>query len=185
MVAIRCPSDCVYLHGTHDPKWSSESQEKEFARLFSRVVALDERPSRFFWFLHYLLALSKNPLSELEDPELAEVAAAAASTLETRAKGVLYSHPTERLHLQPAAAWLTRLVVSRNMLPEAPSVADEETVVALRALVESVEDHVREKGRERYLVKLQRLFSRSGAPAAPLTLPEGLDEPPQQLIVTP
>jgi hypothetical protein len=185
MVSIRCPSDCVYLHGTHDSKWTSESEEKEFARFFTRVAGLEERPSQFFWFLQYVLAHSKSPLSELEDAELAEVAATAASTLETRAKGVLYSHPTERLHLQPAAGWLTRLVLSRKMIPEAPSVADEETVAALRALVESVEDHSREKGRERYLAKLQRFFARSGAPATPIKLPADLDEPPQQLIVTP
>ncbi len=185
MVSIRCPPDCVYLHGTHDPKWSSESQEKESARFFARALALDERPAQFYLFFHYLIALSRNPLSGLDDLELGEVVAAAASTLETRAKGVLYNHPTERLHLQQAAEWLVRLVASREKLAAAPQVSDEEMVVVLRAVASGVEEHAREQGRERYLSKLERLFSKSGSSGPPLTLPEGLDEPPSRLIVTP
>jgi len=185
VVSIRCPADCIYLHGTHDPKWSSESREKESARFFARALALDEHPAQFYLFLHYLLALSRNPLSGLDDHELGEVVAAAVSTLETRAKGVLYSHPTERLHLQQAAEWLVRLVTSREKLPAAPQVSDEEMVVALRAVASGVEEHAREQGRERYLSKLERLFSKSGASGPPLTLPEGLDEPRSRLIVTP
>ena len=185
VVSIQCPPSCIYLHGTHDPKWSSESQEKESARFFARALALDDRPAQFYLFLHYLLALSKNPLSGLDDRELGEVATAAASTLQTRAKGVLYTHPTERLHLQQAAEWLIRLVTSREKLPAAPPASDEEMVVALRALAAGVEEHAREGGRERYLSKLERLFSKSRAGGQPLTLPEGLDEPPSRLIVTP
>jgi hypothetical protein len=185
IVSIRCPSDCVYLHGTHDAKWSSESHEKESARFFARVLALEERPARFYMFLHYLLALARNPLSGLDDRELVEVIGSAASTLATRAKGVLYSHPTERPHLQKAAEWLTRLVASREKIPSAPEVSDEEAAVALRALVESVEEHQREQGSERYLSKLERLFSKSRTEGSELTLPEGLDEPPSRLIVSP
>jgi hypothetical protein len=186
VVSIRCPADCVYLRGTHDPKWSSESQEKEAARFFARALALDERPAQFFLFLHYWLALSRNPLSGLDDQALCAVASAAAATLETRAKGILYSHPTDRLHLQPAAEWLSRLVTSRGKLPGAPEVSDEEAIVALRTLVESAEEHSREGGTERYLYKLERLLSKSGAPGTELELPEGLDEPPpSRLIVTP
>jgi hypothetical protein len=185
LVSIRCPSDCIYLHGTHDPKWSSESQEKESARFFARALALEERPARFYFFLHYLLALSRNPLSELDDRDLAEVAASAASTVETRAKGILYSHPTERLHLQKPAEWLVLLVASREKIPSAPEVSDVEVAVALRALVDGVEEHRREAGRERYLAKLERLFSKSRAEGPPISLPEGLDEPPRQLIVSP
>jgi hypothetical protein len=185
MVSIHCPSDCIYLHGTHDPKWSSESQEKESGRFFARVAGLEERPARFYLFFHYLLALTRNPLSGLDDRDLAEVTASAASTLETRAKGVLYSHPTERPHLQNAAEWLVRLVASREKVPSAPEVSDEDAAVALRALVESIEEHQREHGRERYLSKLERLFSRSRVEGPEPTLPEGLDEPPSRLIVSP
>jgi hypothetical protein len=185
VVSIHCPADCVYLHGTHDPKWSSENQERESARFFARALALDERPAQFYLFLHYLLALTRNPLSGLDDRELGEVVAAAASTLETRAKGVLYSHPTERLHLQQAAEWLARLVASREKIPAAPPVSEDEAVIALRAFGSGVEEHARELGRERYLTKLERLFSRSRAAGPPLELPEGLDEPPSRLIVTP
>jgi hypothetical protein len=185
VVAIRCPPDCVYLHGTHDPKWSSESREKESARFFARALALEERPAQFYLFLHFMLALTRNPLSGLDDGELREAASAAASTLETRAKGVVYTHPTERLHLQPVAEWLGRLIAAREKMPEAPKVSDEDTAVALRALVEGVEEHLREGGRERYLSKLQRLFTKAGGGSKPLTLPEGLDEPPKTLIVTP
>lgn len=185
LVSIRCPSDCIYLHGTHDPKWSSEAQERESGRFFARAVALEDRPARFYLFLHYLLAFARNPLSDLDDEELSEATASAASTLETRVKGVLYSHPTERPHLQNAAEWLVRLVTLRETVPSAPEVSDEEAAVALRALVESVEEHRRDEGRARYLSKLERLFAKSKSEGPPLTLPEGLDQPPSRLIVSP
>jgi hypothetical protein len=51
--------------------------------------------------------------------------------------------------------------------------------------VDGVEEHRREAGRERYLAKLERLFSKSRAEGPPISLPEGLDEPPKQLIVSP
>ena len=185
VVSIHCPPDCIYLHGTHDPKWSSESEEKESARFFARALAIGESPAQFYLFLHYLLALSRNPLSGLDDRELGEVVATAASTLETRARGVLYSHPTERLHLQPASEWLSRLVTSREKIPGAPSVSDEEAVVALRALVEGIEANTQEGVRERYLTMVERMISKFWAGGPPPTLPEGLDEPPKQLIVIP
>jgi hypothetical protein len=185
VVSIRCPPDCIYLHGTHDSKWSSESREKESSRFFARALALEERPAQFYLFLHFVLALTRNPLQGLDDSELREVAATAASTIETRAKGVLYSHPTERLNLKPSAEWLARLVSLRAKMPEAPAVSDEETAVALRAVVEGVADHIREGASERYLSKLERLFRKSGGAEKPLALPEGLDEPPRSMIVTP
>ena len=52
-------------------------------------------------------------------------------------------------------------------------------------LVDAVEEHIREGGSERYLSKLQRLFTKSGGGEKPITLPEGLDEPPKSVIVTP
>ncbi len=185
VVFIRCPPDCIYLHGTHDPKWSSESQEKESARFFARALSLDERGAQFYMFLHYLLALSRNPLSGLDDVELSEVLAAAAATLETRTKGVIYTHSPERLHLQGAVEWLVRLATMREQIPGAPTVSDAETVLVLRAFVEAIDEHAKESGRERYFSKLERIFSKSGGSSTPLTLPEGLDEPPKQLIVTP
>jgi hypothetical protein len=186
VVAIRCPADCIYLHGTHDAKWSSDSHEKDSARFFSRAFALDRGAAEFYLFLHYLLARSKNPLLRLDDSELAEVAGSAAATLETRAKGLLYSHPTERLHLQPAAEWLSRLVVARGRFAEAPEVTDGMAVIALRALADSVGEHARERGGERYLAKAERLLARDrGAGASRVDLPDELDEPPQRLIVTP
>jgi hypothetical protein len=186
IVAIRCPSDCIYLHGTHDPKWSSDSQEKESARFFARAFALDRGAAEFYLFLHFVLAHSKNPLVGLDDSELAEVAGSAAATLETRAKGLLYSHPTDRMHLQSAAEWLSRLVVARGRFAEAPEVADGMTVVALRALAESASEHARERGGERYLAKAERLLARDrGAGAPRVDLPDELNEPPRRLIVTP
>jgi hypothetical protein len=185
VTSIHCPSDCIYLHGAHDPKWSSESQEKESARFFARMVDLGEGPAEFCILLHYLLAMAKNPLWGLDDGELREALVSAASTLETRLKGILYSHPTERSYLQPAADWLVRLIGSRRELSEAPPISDAESVAVLRTLAASVEEHVRNDGRERYLSKAERLLSKAGVEAPPLALPGDLEEPPPRLIVTP
>jgi hypothetical protein len=183
-VAIRCPPSCSYLHGTHDSKWTSKSQEREATRFFSRLLRLEDRPARFYVFLHHLLSKTENPLSALPDSDLGGVLATAIKTLSTLEKGLLYRHPAASPHLEGAADWLLRVTAARKKIEGAPEASDEDVLAALRALHAGVEEHGRESGKERYLDAADRLLADSVS-GAPLKLPDELDEPPSPLIVTP
>ncbi|MGH9324757.1 MAG: hypothetical protein ACRD3V_33345 [Vicinamibacteria bacterium] len=184
-VTIRCPSDCPYLHGTHDRKWVSESREKEAARFFAPIVALEERIAAFYLFLLHLMNAPRSPLRTLVDDDLLEVSRTASRTIATLSKGVLYSHPAEKAHLQPAAEWLLKLVAARKKIRGAPEASDEEVLAVLRALASALEARGREAPRERYLELVEKLFADSRSEIPDLDLPDGLDEPPPRLIVTP
>lgn len=184
-IEIRCPSDCSYLHGAHDAKWTSRSQEKEETRFFQRFLALEESTAFFSLFLHHVLTNVQNPLSSLEDQDLLDVARTALKTLETGAKGVLYSHQTQKLQLQPAAEWLVKLVSSRERIQGAPDVSDQDVLVALRAFASAVEEHAREGGRRGgYLDLARTVMAEMNERSAPVLLPDELIESPSRLIVT-
>lgn len=184
-VEIHCPSDCSYLHGAHDAKWLSRSQEKEQNRFLTRLVSLEQPQAQFYLFLHHLLAGTENPLSSLGDGELIDVATTAYKTLETLAKGVLYSHQTTSPDLQAAVDWLVKLVSARKKMEAAPEVSDADALVAVGAFRSSIEEHAHEAGKDRYLEMVRRLLSISPSEHPPLSLPDELDEPPQRLIVSP
>jgi hypothetical protein len=180
-VEIRCPADCTYLHGGNDRNWVSEVHAKEAARFFGVLLGLEERPAAFFTFLHRVIAANKTPLTPLADRDLEEVVRTATRTLETLAKGVLYSHPAAGPHLQSAADWLVRLIASRKKIEGAPEVSDDEALRALRAFASAVQAHAAAPtARERYLEMVSRLVKE---PQRETTLPE-LDEP-KPLIVPP
>jgi hypothetical protein len=184
-IEIPCPADCSYLHGAHDAKWLSKSQEKEQDRFLASLVSLEEPQAQFYLFLHHLLVSTANPLSSLSDRDLIEVLTTATKTLETRAKGVLYSHQTTSPHLQSATEWLLKLVSARKKIEAAPDVSDGDVAVAVGGFAASAEKHAKEAGKERYLEMIQRLLSIAFAERPALALPEELDEPPASLIVSP
>jgi hypothetical protein len=182
-VQIRCPADCPYLHGGNDRHWVSDVQAKEAARFFGVLVGLEERPAAFFTFLHRAIAANQTPLAPLEDRDLEEVVRTATRTLETLAKGVLYSHAAARPNLQSAADWLVRLVGSRKKIGGAPDVSDQEALLALQAFASAVQAHsAAPAARERYLEMVSRLVKE--ASPREMMLPDGLDEP-KHLIVPP
>lgn len=184
-VEIRCPSDCSYLHGAHDAKWLSRSQERDQNRFLARLVSLEEPQAQFYLFLHHLLVSTTNPLSPLTDRELIDVVGTAAKTLETRARGVLYSHQPASVHLQPAVEWLLKVLAARKKIEAAPDVTDGDALVAVTAFVSSVEDHAKETEKDGYLDRIQQLLSVSFSERPALALPDELNEPPPRLIVGP
>jgi hypothetical protein len=185
-VEIHCPPDCSYLHGAHDAKWISRSQERDQNRFLARLVSLEEPQAQFYLFLHHLLATTANPLSPLSDRELVDVVGTAEKTLETRARGVLYDHPTTSPHLQASVAWLLKIVASRKKIEAAPDVTEADALAAVAALAASISDHAKEVERDRYLEMIQRLLSVSFTERPALALPDELDEPPPtRLIVGP
>jgi hypothetical protein len=185
-VEIRCPADCSYLHGSHDRKWTSENREKEAARFFSGALSLDERPAQFYLFLHHTIVTRGKPLVTLEDEELRDVLETTIKTLETRARGILYTHPSTSPHLQSLSDWLTGLVTMRERVKGAPSVSEDEALVALRALRSSIGSEAsRETTRERYLERVERILSQYLEETPVVELPEELTDPRPGLIVPP
>jgi hypothetical protein len=182
-VEIHCPSDCSYLHGAHDAKWLSQSQERDQNRFLARLLALEETQAQFYLFVHHLLAATPTPLSPLSDLELTDVLKTAAKTLETRAKGVLYSHQTTSPHLQPPVEWLLKLVSARKKIEAAPDVSDGDVLAAIAAIASSVEEHAQQTERDRYLEMSQRLLSVSFTERPALILPDELAETPPRLIL--
>lgn len=186
-IEIRCPEDCVYLHGA-DARWSSETQQKEEARFLVRFLELPEPIAMFALFLHHLILAKAKPIAALDDAEIEQVVEAATKTFETRARGVLYSHSTSAPHLQPLSDWLVNVVAAREGVSGAPPASDEEALAALKTTLEAVRGHT-EKGpaRERYMDVVERTLRETFANAPAVEIPEelALSGKPTNLIVPP
>jgi hypothetical protein len=173
-VEIHCPEDCAYLRGA-DAQWTSESQQKDEARFLSHFLDLDERRAGFAIFFHHLIFQAARPIAALADDELASVLETASKTLETRGKGVLYSHQASSPHLQPLADWLVKVLSERGSIPGAPEATDAEVVAALNATLAAARDHAAEgSGRDRYLDLAARVLGEALRHGPRIELPEAL-----------
>lgn len=184
-VEIRCPEDCVYLHGA-DANWTSEARQKEDARFLSHFLRLEERAVAFAVFIHHLVLQAARPLRALGEGDLVVVLEAATSTLETRAKGVLYSHQTQAPHLQPLADWLARTLSERGDIAAAPEASDEDVVAALHAVVAAAKDHAsRGPERDRYFDVAERVLRESLSNAPAVELPDELSSSSGKDLIVP
>lgn len=182
---IQCPEDCHYLHGA-EPGWQSAAQQKEEARFIERFLTLSEEQVVFTLFVHHLIFSSKRPFSNLSDIELQEVIGTVLKTLETRLKGIVYSHPASSPYLDSTAKWLADALAARSEIATAPEASDTDVLEVLRTMEGAVQEHANdEASREPYLETAKRVFRSTLQGAPPLELPDELDEPPQNLIVTP
>ena len=115
------------------------------------------------------------PIAGLLDSELESVLDTTVKTLETRVKGVLYSHPTSSPHLQPLADWLVRVVTERRSIPGAPDASDADVLAALGATLSAARDHVANgPGRERYFELAGRVLGEALAAGPKIQLPDEL-----------
>ena len=182
-VEIQCPADCAFLHGA-DPSFRPDSQKREEARFLSRFLSLNERQVVFMLFLHHLLLSQRARFDGLADLELAEVVGAAAKTLETQEKGIVYRHPTSSPHLDQRADWLVGILSRRSDIPQAPEASDEDVRRVAQALQKAIRDHASEDSSS-YLQTAAEVLRRSLDSAPPVELPGDSTEPPADLIVPP
>lgn len=107
LVEIRCPDDCAYLASArrHPPAVAQRQHELDVALLLPAMTGFTDRQSRFF-FLFQSLALRHpaDPMRPLVDADLAEAAEAAAGTLETAAKGLIYEPQAASANARQLAA---------------------------------------------------------------------------------
>ena len=105
LVEINCPPDCVYLSAAkaHPPAVVQRRQERDVSFLLPLVSDLTETQYRLVvLFQSVTVKHAEHAVPALFDADIAEGAAAAASTLETARKGIIYEHqavsvPAQRL----------------------------------------------------------------------------------------
>jgi len=139
-------------------------------------------------FIHHLMLSAPARFTGLSDTELQAVIATALKTMETRAKGIVYSHPAGTPHLDKVADWLAQVLSERRSIQAAPEASDSDVRSVLEAMSQAIRDHGSSEPQTGYLESAELVLESSlgGAPA--IELPDAigaLDEPPSDLIVSP
>lgn len=96
LVEIQCPSDCPYLEAAerHPAAAVKRQQEHDLGILMSTLGRLSQGQLQLFFLLQSVVIRFKpeGGLLRLVDADVAEAAAALASTFETAERGVVYEH---------------------------------------------------------------------------------------------
>jgi hypothetical protein len=183
LVEISCPSDCVHLVAAreHPAAPVRRQQERDLAALLPAIRHLTERQQQLFFLFHSVIARhAPEGLARLVDDDVADAAGAAAATLETAGRGVIYDHPTHTLVAEKLSRELK--TVLETIREKGTRVYDGEAAVALRAIETGARDVRRIGGGDTgYLDLMGRLLQAAGRPAG------GADAaaPSQNLIVVP
>ena len=174
LTEIQCPDDCVYLASArvHPAAVVKRQQEHDVAILLPTIQALTERQYQLFFLFQNLISQhTPEGFARLVDDDVAEAAAAVASTLETAARGVIYEHAAQSAPAQRLAGEMKALLAEMNQ--EGATVYDREAAIVLRAIERGArETRTVEQGDTAYLTLMARLLQRNRAtrqstPAAP------------------
>jgi hypothetical protein len=110
-----------------------KQQEQDVATILPALQRLTERQHQLFFLFHALIARHQpEGLARLVDADIAEAAAAAAATLETAARGVIYEHTPPSLPAQRLAVELRTMM--GEMREAGATVYDREAAIVLRAI---------------------------------------------------
>ncbi len=137
LVEIRCPSDCAYLATAreHPAAIVRRQQERDVARLLPTIQRLTERQYQLFFLFQTAIARHHpGGFARLVDADVADAAAALASTLETASRGVIYEHAASSPPAQGLAAALKALL--GQIREQGARVFDGEAAVVLRSIEE-------------------------------------------------
>ena len=169
LTEIQCPEGCVYLTTAreHPAAVVRRRQEHDVAILLPTIQGLTERQYQLFFLFQTLISRhSPEELSRLVDDDVAEAAAAVASTLETAARGVIYEHAAQSLPAQRLAAEMRTMLA--EMRQQGATVYDREAAMVLRAIERGARDTRKaEPGDASYLVLMARLLQRNRSTAHP------------------
>jgi hypothetical protein len=183
-VEIRCPADCGYLSASraHPPAVVQRRQERDLGYLLPLVADLTETQYRLVVLFQSVTSKhADQAVPALLDADVAEAAAAAAATLETAGKGIIYQHQAVSVPAQRLADELARTVtglVAQNQSHQ--SRVERDCAVALRKLEAAARGAAQALAGDEapvFLKMLQRIFAAA---------PPGKDAPPApSLIVAP
>jgi hypothetical protein len=165
LIEIKCPADCIYLTSarSHPPAVVQRRQERDLGFLLPLVSDLTETQYRLVVVLQSVIVKhAEGAIPALQDGDVAEAAAAAAATLETAGKGIIYEHQPVSVPAQRLSAELRRVVtelLDRN--PSQQARVERDTAAALRRIERGAREAERALvGDETpvYLKLLQRTF---------------------------
>jgi hypothetical protein len=129
------------------------------AVLLPTINHLTERQHQLFFLFQGVIVRHKpEGFSRLIDEDVAQAAAAVASTLETAARGVLYEHTPASLPAQRLARDMTAALA--DLRAKGPKVYDGEAAIALRAIEHGAREVHRAPGADdaSYLTLIGRLI---------------------------
>lgn len=135
IVEISCPPDCGYLTSarSNPPAVVRRQQELDRAMLLPLLQGLSERQAQGLLILGAVVARHQGELlHRVGDEDIAEAAAALASTIETAAKGIVYEHQPGSL---AAARLMTELkAIVDEVAKTAGAAFQRDAAIALRRL---------------------------------------------------
>lgn len=144
LVEIDCPAHCSHLAAAreHPAAVVRRQHENDVAVLMPTIRQLTERQHQLFFLFHMVIASHKpEGFARLVDADVAEAAEAAAATLETSQRGVIYEHVPQSIPAQRLANELRAALEGARK--DGATVYDGEAAIALRA----IEQGARELGR--------------------------------------
>jgi len=159
LVEIACPETCGHL-GTarsHPAAVVRKQQDKDVAAVLPALQRLTERQHQLFFLFHTVIArYAPEGLARLLDIDVAEAAAAAAATLETAARGVIYEHTPSTVPAQRLAAELRTML--KEMRDAGATVSDREAAIVLRAIEQGARTSTASQQPTAYLEIMGRLL---------------------------
>jgi hypothetical protein len=171
LVEINCPADCVYLSAakSHPPAVVQRRQERDVGFLLPLVSDLTETQYRLVvLFQSVTIKHAEHAVPALLDLDVAEGAAAAASTLETAGKGIIYEHQAVSVPAQRLTAEYSRVVselIAQNTAQQ--SRVERDSAIALRKIeagARAAERALTGDEAPVYLNLLGRVFAAPGKP---------------------
>ncbi len=144
LVEIACPGDCPYLTSAreHPPAVVRRQQERDVALLIPSIRNLTERQYQLFVVFHTVIARHEpEGFTRLRDADVADAAAAMASTLETAARGLIYEPAPQTLPAQRLMGELATMLAQAR--ERGATVHDRDAAIAMRA----IEQGAREAGK--------------------------------------
>jgi hypothetical protein len=170
LTEIPCPPDCGYLASAreHPAAVVKRQQERDASLLMPSLQGLTERQYQLFFLFQTVIARHKpEGFTKLVDADVADAAAAVASTLETAARGVIYEHATQSLPAQRVATELKAMLA--EMRQQGATVYDREAAMALRAIEHGAREVAAKtgEGETAYLTLMARLLQQTGTDTAP------------------
>jgi hypothetical protein len=160
---IACPETCGYLAAGRDHPAATvrRQQERDVSALLPSMQGLTERQQQlYFLFLSVVVTPAPDDLTTPADDDVAEAAGAAAATLETAARGLIYEHSPQSVPAQRlTTGFLTLLARVRQ---DGTTVYDREAAVVLRSMERGArETRTRVEGGDAataYLTLIRRLL---------------------------
>jgi hypothetical protein len=159
-------------------------QERDVALLMPSINTLTERQHQLFFLVHTAIARhTPEGFGRLNDDDVADAAAALASTFETAARGVIYQHTPDSPVARRLAADITAMF--DEMQKQGAKVYDHEAAVVLRAIEQGARQvrHGSDGVQDAYLALMGRLLQVNRLARAAQA--GGSAEPPERSIVLP